>query len=809
MLKITLDMESFTASCFKPRVSFPPALSAWTLAACLAVFCMPVFAGHIPQEVLSDWQLQDGASSPQKMHEVLGAVYSELDNPQEQPDSPPVNGRKASRPHSDEQWEQLYAKACLLRREKRLRLLAGKHPQIIFTKHYDLGGSHYAYTEGQSDAQNERHFTPGASLCLLRIEQGMGTVETLLDDPTGVIRDPDVSRDGKRVLFSWKKSLDQDDYHLYEMTLADRSTRQITFGLGFADYEGVYLPNGDILFNSTRCVQTVDCFWTEVSNLYTCGPDGRFLRRITHDQVHTNYPTVTWDGRVVYTRWDYNDRGQIYPQGLFQMRPDGTAQTECYGNNSWFPTAILHARAIPGTTKLVAVFSGHHTIQKGWLGLLDPSLGRQENAGAQLVAPVRPTASAKIDAYGQKGDQFQYPYPINGEEFIVAFKPANSKDPFGLYWMHKDGRRELLAWDHAISCNQPVPIDNRPVPHETPTLADYQQESGAFFVQDVHHGPGLQGVARGTISKLRVVALHFRAAGAGYNTNKGEAGAALASTPVSIEGTWDVKEVLGTVPVAGDGSAFFKVPARTPVYFQALNEHNEAVQTMRSWAQVQPGEVFSCAGCHESKNSAPPVARHAVALKGGPRVLEPVPYGGRGFSFHREIQPILDKHCVQCHFLNEPDRMVSPSGALTIDHPDVVTAPEFMNYGTPKAGKPAAFSLQGAPGTWSPAYRALANRRVTNWINVQSPPQMLPPHSAGAAKSPLMRMLREGHNGVVLSPEELERIACWIDLLVPCFGEYTEGLQDRQLAFYNRFLDKRKAWQRQEADNIRALLQNR
>ncbi|MBM3475822.1 MAG: hypothetical protein FJX75_21350, partial [Armatimonadetes bacterium] len=246
--------------------------------------------------------------------------------------------------------------------EARRRDLLAPHAaqlyRIVFTRHYDLGGSHYAYTEGQSDAQNERHFVPGSSLCLLEMDGLYGAVRTLLDDPGGAIRDPDVSYDGSRILFAHKKSLNEDDYHLYEMTVADGSVRQLTFGLGFADYEGAYLPSGDLVFSSTRCVQTVDCWWTEVSNLYTCDGDGRYLRRLGFDQVHTNFPTVTPDGRVIYTRWEYNDRGQIFPQGLFIMNPDGTGQTALYGNNSWFPTALLHARAIPGTGKYVAIFSG-------------------------------------------------------------------------------------------------------------------------------------------------------------------------------------------------------------------------------------------------------------------------------------------------------------------------------------------------------------------------------------------------------------------------------------------------------------------
>ncbi|MHC4694435.1 MAG: TolB family protein, partial [Planctomycetota bacterium] len=322
---------------------------------------------------------------------------------------------------NDPRWLELYVKSCEQRREIRLQPLLRNCNTIVFTKHFNMGGSHYAYTEAQSDAQHESNFIPGSALCLLEMNDCYGKVQTLINDPDGVIRDPDVSYDGKRILFAWKKSIREDDYHLYEMEIETGKVRQLTFGLGFADYEGAYLPNGNIIFNSTRCVQIVDCWWTEVSNLYTCDKDGKYLRRLTFDQVHTNFPTVTEDGRVIYTRWEYNDRGQIYVQGLFQMNPDGTAQTEFYGNDSWFPTTILHARSIPGTQQVMAVLSGHHSHQRGKLAIIDTRKGRQEASGVHFIAPICEAEAVRIDAYGQEGEQFQYPYPLSDKEFLVTY----------------------------------------------------------------------------------------------------------------------------------------------------------------------------------------------------------------------------------------------------------------------------------------------------------------------------------------------------------------------------------------------------
>lgn len=847
---------------------------------------------------------------------------------------------------ADPRWVELYLTACERRRAVRLRPLMDRWRRIVFTKHYNLGGSHYAYTEGQSDAQRERHFKPGASLCILELSGITGTVRTLIDDPNGVIRDPAVSHDGKRILFAWKKSDRQDDYHLYEMTVADGRLRQLTSGLGFADYEPAYLPDGGIVFTSTRCVQTVDCWWTEVSNLYTCDAEGKHLRRLGFDQVHTNFPTVLEDGRVIYTRWEYSDRGQVFVQGLFQMNPDGTGQTAFYGNNSWFPTTLLHARGIPGTRQVVAVASGHHTRQTGKLVIVDPARGHEEAAGVRLIAPVRRTEAVRVDRYGQDGELFQYPYPLSETQFLVTYDPFGyEREPllFKIYLMTIDGRRELLVADESISCNQPVPLVPRPFPHRRPDVADHRKATGVYFVQDVYQGQGLRGVPRGAIKKLRVVAVEYRAAGVGSNRNRGPAGAALISTPIAVNnGAWDVKIVLGDATVHEDGSACFRVPARTPVYFQALNANGHAVQTMRSWSTLQPGEYFSCVGCHETKSTVPPpVDRAPTAMRTGPQELEPFYGPARGFSFPREIQPVLDRHCVRCHRERGPEvvRQARPSASHHNSNDPVEalndgrqpagsndkTIPRFtwwphkgtrewVQYDLPEprrvkgvrvfwfddrrsggrcrvpascrvllrvgdawtevsderhcgldvdrenavsfkpmrttairllvrlrpgysggilewgvdssevkreqgAPHPIAFSLRGvetvdprAKRRWSDAYLALTRRgqpnRIVNWISAQSIPSVLPPYHAGAAKSRLIWMLRKGHHGVTLSKEEMDKIACWIDLLVPYCGDYTEASAwtERERATYAHFAAKRRRMAVEERESIQALL---
>jgi hypothetical protein len=308
--------------------------------------------------------------------------------------------------------------------------------------------------------------------------------------------------------------------------------------------------------------------------------------------------------------------------------------------------------------------------------------------------------------------------------------------------------------------------------------------------------------------------------------------------------------VLGDARVNDDGSAAFTVPARTPVYFQALDEKNRAIQTMRSWSTLQPGENQSCVGCHEHKNTAPPTASYGAtfASKTAPQTLEPFYGPPRGFSFPREIQPILDRHCVRCH--NDRQKKVEPDRlerALTRER-DPMWDVSFLRRGEARSEKSdpsrpvrisggttnrPAFSLLGesildrvAKRRWSDSYLNLTlsqpsdyyeavgayfgvfDGRVVNWIGAQSIPTLLPPGVAGACRSELFPLLESGHGGVELSREELDKLACWIDLFVPYCGDYTEAnaWTDDDKQKYQHYLDKRRRMEEIERRNIEALL---
>jgi hypothetical protein len=325
---------------------------------------------------------------------------------------------------------------------------------------------------------------------------------------------------------------------------------------------------------------------------------------------------------------------------------------------------------------------------------------------------------------------------------------------------------------------------------------DYRKNTGVFTMENIYHGPGLANVPEGTVKKLRVVALKYRAAVVGGNGNRGPAGGGGVKTPVGASNTsWDAKRVLGEAEVYSDGSAAFEVPARTPVYFQAIDANGHVAQTMRSWSTLQPGETFSCIGCHESRFEAPPVAARSIASQRGPQELSPfydVP--ADGFSYTKIIQPIWDKRCVSCHNASTTNGIdLSENPRITGRRDRLHYARSYYNLVNQNQTTAEHLDFDG---------RNDVVTKYLNWLSPQSIPPLLPPYTAGSAKSPLFQMVANHNPPVKISREELDKIACWIDLLVPHDGEYTESMSEDDQAVYRVKLSKRKAWEAVEKANI-------
>ena len=736
-------------------------------------------------------------------------------------------------------------------RERFLKKLSakGRPKEYVYVERKPITPSFYAYTEGLSDARGESHFLPDSKLCRLAVaEDGSIKREVLLESKTGVIRDPDVSYDAKKILFAWKKDK-SDDYSLYEMDAETGQIRLITKSPKHADYEGRYLPTGEIVFSSTRCGHSTDCFNTEVSNLYIMRPDGTALRRVGFDQVHTTYPTVCENGDVVYTRWDYNDRGQVYTQAAFTMKPDGSFQTELYGNKSWIPTAMGHIRQIPGEpSKFVCILHGHHTPQQGHLAKFDVKKGRQNGDGMSALAPVR-KIPPRADAYAQDGPQFRYPFPLEDGLYLASINPLSvhwreSKTarkfralPFLLCLVNDDGERELLLGgppSGKLSQMQIAPLEKRPLPAIAKSPLDYSNKSGYCLIRDVYAGRGTAGVKRGDIEKIRVIKLHYRRAPVGIMHMVGPGGVGTCHTPIALgNASWDAKEILGEVEVEKDGSVYFEVPARTPVYFQPIDKNGCAVNTMRSWTTMQPNEFYACLGCHGDKNlNSRADARLDSSRK--PKKLKPFYDVRGGFSFRKHIQPILNRNCIHCHNDRSAHRLFDHADAsktLSVEdlapvkdeavrafikdcEGEVRRAFSLLDVPIPNALAKRNFNdayynlLRPSVRNAKHPYMADCNSELVNWLGAQSSPELQPPYKRGSATSKLYMMLSQRHSGLNLSKEELDKICAWIDLYVPYCGDYLESntWTPKERKFYDYYAEKAARAQAEEDEQIKKYL---
>ncbi len=552
-----------------------------------------------------------------------------------------------------------------------------------------------------------------------------------------LVGDVDLHFNGDKMLFSMVGT--HDRWQIWEMAADGTGLRQLTPGVepDVDNYDACYLPDGRIIFDSTRCFQGIPCVGGSdaVANLYLMNADGTGIRQLCFDQDHNWCPTVLNNGRILYSRWEYSDTPHYFSRLLFHMNPDGTNQVEFYGSNSFWPNSMFYTRPIPNhPSKVVTIVSGHHGVARmGELIILDPAKGRKEADGVvQRIPghgqPVEPViVDQLVDTVWPK---FLHPYPLSEHFFLVSCKPSPDR-PWGLYLVDTFDNMLLLHAEPGYAIFEPVPFRAQPLPPAIPDRVNLAKQDATVYLMDVYEGPGLRNVPRGTVKSLRLFSFHY-----GYQKVGGH-------QHIGMEGPWDVHRILGTVPVSEDGSAYFHVPANTPVAVQPLDSEGKALQVMRSWFTAMPGEVLSCVGCHEPQNTAPP-SQFTLAARRTPDMIAPWYGKARGFSFIHEVQPVLDRHCVGCHGAKE----------ITDGRPNFTQQAER------------------GPGNFNQSYLAL--HPYVRRPGPESDYHVQKPLEWHADTSELIQMLRKGHKGVQLDAEGWDRLITWIDLNVPDHGRWSD-----------------------------------
>ncbi|MBE0584483.1 MAG: hypothetical protein IH612_12095, partial [Desulfofustis sp.] len=497
---------------------------------------------------------------------------------------------------------------------------------------------------------NNKNFHPGGPLKLF--DPKTGETRVVFDPgPTGLVRDPEVHFDGRKILFAWRKSIDEN-YSIYELELdpeqgfapVEGSLRRLTNEPDATDIDPLYLPDGGILFTSTREPKYCHCNMHIMANLHRMDGDGANIHQISKNTLFDGHPTLLPDGRILYYRWEYVDRNFGDAQGLWTTNPDGTSHAIYWGNNMVSPAAVFDARLIPGTDRVVCIFGSCHDRPWGALVIIDRSKGIDAKEAVRHIWPetVGRLVSPDGTEIGRKFDvdhfrdnmdgRYEDPFPlvdpesgVGGKYFLVSRsllpprfgKPSQGAQSLkmGIYLVDIFGS-EILLHTEESGCFDPVPLASRPRPPVIPERRDYESATGTMYVTDVYEGNPMKGVSRGTIKWLRVVESTEKRGWTEpiFITAQAPDAEGTFNRPAISWAGFETKRILGTVPVEPDGSAHFELPAEKFVYFQLLDGNGMMVATMRSGTLVQPGETQGCIGCHENRLMTPPPRSISKAL---------------------------------------------------------------------------------------------------------------------------------------------------------------------------------------------------
>ncbi|MDR1498463.1 MAG: hypothetical protein LBS59_08695 [Puniceicoccales bacterium] len=681
------------------------------------------------------------------------------------------------------------------------KLLARGIEKIAFVKRLTYDSNHY-YTEYLNS-----NWRPKGNICVLSLKTGR--VDELAPSLTGgVFGAFDISFDAKRIVFAYKAAKNIG-YRLYEVNVDGTNLRQITFSPadeeeivkkyriagyhhGTEDLDPCYLPDGGIAFISTRCHFGILCdgpdiFTTTV--LYRMDADGKNMRRLTNSALSESSPVVLSDGRILYTRWEYVDKGAVAVKCLWAMNPDGTNSVEIYGNDVAFPTTMIFGRPIPDSPNEY-VFTGTPHYPQNCVGTIvrinttkdvrtrapmtymTPYTDVRDEGGFHFLRnPKRPSSGWYRDKGGH-GPLFRESYPLSRSEFLVSHKPAgapwNSPRGYHLYLLRQGGTVAPIYSSKKISSFRPIPLVARKRPPIIPERANEElaaKNLAECIVTNVY--AGMPGITPGTVKYLRVLEQVPRpwAARRRYGGDEFDQQHAVVSKATHL----GLKIQHGIVTVEADGSARFLVPAKRNIFLQALDAKHRAIQTERTYVNYMPGETRSCVGCHEATSQAPASAGTITPLAMKRPAELPYPQPGektaaRTLSYARDVQPVLNAHCVSCHKGPKPAGGLNLNGNLTnlfnesyenLVHNRRLIGP-IIGENHPKPG-----NVHYLPAKSLGSYTSVL-------IAMFSPDMKL----ANSAAQTRAEQLAKIHDKIKLKPEELLKVSNWVDTNAQYHGSY-------------------------------------
>ena len=513
--------------------------------------------------------------------------------------------------------------------------------EIVFVKRMNYSSDHY-YTDIDNGTSSDR-FRPDNGIFVFNLRtRSERPVVTGADLPGGkaLIGKISLSFDARKILFDARIEPDSG-FRVWEVNVDGTGLRQVSFppedeaekaarwgnpDWHTDDIHPCYLPDGRIIFSSTRNEHTVLCGGSghlAAPGLHRMDPDGTNIEPLTRSPVSEFAPSVMDDGRVLYHRWEYIDKGARVSKTLWAMNPDGTRPQGIYGVADDTTTVYMYPQAVPGSDQQFVCVGTCHYPQGGCVGAImlidirrgghvrgpDPNQSEfvplDDRYAVINITPhvfverrtepgwhfLTSTGDYVHDTTGRQGHLYTHPFPINEHQFLVAYKADPSDhyqqvaNAYALYLIDVDGNHEFVHADPELSCWHPIPLVARPVPPHAeaardPSLAARNQ--AVCVVNDVCRG--MEGVEPGEVKWLRIneALPRYWSTGRRWDPSLSSSGWRAALWP---------RVQWGVVPVEEDGSAHFLVPADRAIFLQALDADFQELQRERTYVNYRPGEM--------------------------------------------------------------------------------------------------------------------------------------------------------------------------------------------------------------------------
>jgi hypothetical protein len=575
----------------------------------------------------------------------------------------------------------------------------------------------------------------------------------------------DLSYDGKTILFSWSPSSNPCS-HIFKVNIDGSNLTQLTDGSATKtnfltdsnhnDFNPVWLPNGRIVFISDRRGGYGRCHtnYKQTFTLHSMKDDGSDIVCLSYHETNEWHPSVDNRGKIVYTRWDYVDRDDCIAHHMWECYPDGRDPRSYHGNyplplntlngtgtDGRFnrPVGEFNIRAIPNSSKYIAIAGCHHQFTFGEVIMLDPHNVEDDGKVSQVKRITTYWNNWPDFAIGPYGT----PWPLSEDYYICSKSGSDPKANGGSLILRDKSGGEQVIYTSSGSWRPlyPIPVKPREMP-SPPTTGTWQGERktltdhyrATIKINNVTNGD--MALPANTIVKaLRIVQVFPKET---MEKNKPQIGYPLESL---------ARMSLGTVPVEADGSVYCEAPVGKTIYFQLIDDKGLAVASMRSATYVHEGEQMLCDGCHENKWKVTPSGEHS-AFKRAPSKLTADAGGVEPVNFARLVKPAFDKNCTSCHTQKGKGPNMSFSS--------------LKNYAF-------FYCLE------STSYPGYLNGDIVTAVKGGS---RSVPGKLGASYSKLINYINGTHNSAKLTDDEYKRVTLWLDLNSNELGaDYNESQQ--------------------------------